>query len=122
MATNITAIAPRWGIGTQRPATAIGEDYPLAWSRGIINVVESRIYPGRYSMELLKRDVAAAVRDVITTKKILPEPDVPTPEAIERAGKFVSPGAVRVEKELPPSLKHYHDELVFGLRIMRKQR
>ena len=118
----VNALLRDGAIGTQRPATAIGEDYPLAWSRGIINVVESRIYPGRYSMELLKRDVASAVRDVITTNKILPTPDVPSPEDIERAGRFVSPGAVRVEKELPPALKHYHDELIFGLRIMKKKR
>lgn len=118
----VNALLRDGAIGTQRPATAIGEDYPLAWSRGIINVVESRIYPGRYSMELLKRDVASAVKDVISTQKILPEPDVPSPEAVERAGKFVSPGAVRIEKELPPALKHYHDELIFGLRIMRKKR
>ena len=73
-------------------------------------------------MELLKRDVVSAVKDVITTKKILPTPDLPSPEDVERAGRFVSPGAVRVEKELAPSLKHYHDELVFALRIMKKKR
>ena len=85
----VNALLRDGAIGTQRPATAIGEDYPLAWSRGIINVVESRVYPGRYSMELLKRDVASAVRDVITTKKILPTPDLPSPEpSSARAGSY----------------------------------
>jgi hypothetical protein len=72
-------------------------------------------------MELLKQDVASAVRDVISSQKILPTPKTPSAADIQRAGQFVSPGAVRVEKELPPELKHYHDELVFGLRIMKKK-
>jgi hypothetical protein len=118
----VNALLRDGAIGTQKPATAIGEDYPLAWSRGIINVVESRLYPGRYSMELLKRDVATAVKDVISTRKILPTPNTPSACEIERAGRFVSPGAVRVEKELPPELKRCHDELVFGLRIMKRRR
>lgn len=118
----VNALLREGAIGMQKPATAIGEDYPLAWSRGIINVVESRVHPGRYSMELLKHDVVSAVRDVILHQKILPTPRTPTAADIERAGRFVSPGAVRVEKELPPELKHYHDELVFGLRIMKKRR
>jgi len=118
----VDALLREGAIATQRPATAIGEDYPLPWSRGIINVVESRVYPGRYSMELLKHDVVSAVRDVISSQVILPTPQTPTAADIERAGRFVSPGAVRVEKELPPELKRCHDELVFGLRIMRKRR
>jgi hypothetical protein len=118
----VNALLRDGAIGAQKPATAIGEDYPLAWSRGIINVVESRIYPGRYSMELLKRDVASAVKDVLSTQKILPTPNTPSADDIERAGRFVSPGAVRVEKELPPELKQCHDELVFGLRIMKRRR
>jgi len=118
----VNALLRDGAIGTQTPATAIGEDYPLAWSRGIINVVESRVHPGRYSMELLKQDVASAVRDVLTSQKVMPTPSTPSAGDIERAGKFVSPGAVRVEKELPPELKRFHDELVFGLRIMKKRR
>ena len=72
-------------------------------------------------MELLKQDVASAVRDVVSNQKILPTPKTATEADIERAGRFVSPGAVRVEKELPPELRSCHDELVFGLRIMRKR-
>ena len=41
---------------------------------------------------------------------------------IERAGQFISPGAVRVEIELPPALKSCQDELIFGLRTMRRKR
>lgn len=109
-------------IGVEKPVRAIGEDYPLVWSRGIINVVESRLHPGRYSMELRKRDIATAVRDVLLAQRILPTPKAHTAEAVEKARKFISPGAVRVEKELPPELKRYHDELVFGLRTLRKGR
>lgn len=118
----VNALLRDGAIGSQKPATAIGEDYPLAWSRGIINVVESRVHPGRYSMELLKRDVASAVKDVLSTQKLLPTPSAPSAADIERAGRFISPGAVRVEKELPTELKQCHDDLVFGLRIMRKRR
>jgi hypothetical protein len=118
----VNALLRDGAVGVQKPVQAIGEDYPLVWSRGIINVVESRIYPGRYSMELLKRDIASAVRDVLIAQKILPRPKTPTAEEVERAGRFVSPGAVRVEKELPPELRKYHDELIFGLRTMRKRR
>jgi hypothetical protein len=73
-------------------------------------------------MELLKTDIASAVRDVLLAQKILPTVKTPSDEEIERAGRFVSPGAVRVEKELPAELKRYHDELVFGLRTMRRKR
>jgi len=118
----VNALLRDGAIGIEKPVRAIGEDYPLVWSRGIINVVESRIYPGRYSMELLKADVASAVRDVLSAQKILPSPKTHTAEEVERAGRFVSPGAVRVERELPPELRKYHDELVFGLRTMRKRR
>jgi len=85
-------------VGVIKPATAIGQDYPLALSRGIVNIVESRVYPGRFSMELMKKDVAEAVRDVLVQKVILPEQQPPTAEEVERAGNFVSPSAVRVEK------------------------
>ena len=109
-------------IGARKPATAIGEDYPLALSRGIVNIVESRIYPGRYSMELMKRDVAQAVSEVLEQHTILPTENVPTEDEVERAGQFISPGAVRREIELPPALKAYQDELIFGLRTMRRKR
>ena len=72
-------------------------------------------------MELLKRDVAQAVQEVIKQNVILPTGSTPTDEDIERAGKFISPLAIRVEKELPPNLKKCHDELVFGLRSMRRR-
>src|SRR5579884_4302354 len=59
-------------IATVRPTTAIGQDYPLALSRGIVNVIESPRYPGRYSMELLKTDVALAVKEVLDHQSFLP--------------------------------------------------
>jgi len=117
----INALLRDGAIGITRPATAIGEDYPLALSRGIVNVVESRIYPGRYSMELLKRDVAEAVSEVLVQRSILPSGSVPTDEEVQRAGQFISPSAVRVENQLPASLMACHDELIFGLRTMRRK-
>jgi len=119
----VNALLRDKSIGASKPATAIGEDYPLALSRGIVNIVESRTYPGRYSMELLKDDVASAVKDVIASSKILPVPTEPSADEIQRAGqRFISPGAVRAERELPSELKKHHDELVFQLRTMRRGR
>jgi hypothetical protein len=117
----VNALIRDGAIGVQKPATAIGQDYPLALSRGIVNIVESRLYPGRYSMELLKFDVAGAVKDVLQQHAILPKETLPTEEELKRAGQFISPTAVRVEVELPASLKRYHEEIVFGLRTMRRK-
>jgi len=100
----VNALLRDGAIGTTRPATAIGYDYPLALSRGIVNVVESKIYPNRYSMELLKTDVAIAVGEVLQESAFLPTGRVPSAEEVARAGMFTSPGAVRVEKKLPKKL------------------
>ena len=123
-------INPRWivnklveegEIATQKPATAIGEDYPLALSRGIVNIVESPRYPGRYSMELLKTDVAVAVQEVLSHQTILPAGGAPSQEELERAGQFISPSAVRADVQLSDALKKHHDELVHGLRSTRRK-
>ena len=118
----VNALIRDGAIGVQTPATAIGEDYPLALSRGIVNIVESKIYPGRYSMELLKVDVAVAVREVLKDNVILPQERNPTEEELDRAGQFLSPSAVRVETELPTALKECHEEMIFNLRTMRSKR
>jgi hypothetical protein len=118
----VNALIRDGAIGVQTPATAIGEDYPLALSRGIVNIVESKLYPGRYSMELLKTDVAVAVREVLTDNTILPQESIPTQEELDRAGQFLSPSAVRVDTQLPPVLKQCHEEMVFNLRTMRSKR
>lgn len=119
----VNALIRDGAIGTVRPATAIGTDYPLALSRGIVNIVESRIYPGRYSMELMKLDVAEAVRDVLDQNAILPTQETPSAKDLERAGQFfTSPDAVRVETELPNELKVCQEEIIFGLRTMRRDR
>ena len=119
----VNALLRDGAIGTVTPATAIGTDYPLALSRGIVNIVESRIHPGRYSMELMKVDVAEAVRDVLDKNAILPAHESPSPKDLERAGQFyVSPDAVRVETGLPDELKACQEEIIFGLRTMRRDR
>jgi hypothetical protein len=117
----VNALLRDGAIGVRTPATAIGEDYPLALSRGIVNIVESKIYPGRYSMELLKGDVVEAVGDVLEHQTLLPTEKAVTDEDIEKAGRFISPKSLRVQTELPAGLKECHDELVFGLRTMRKR-
>lgn len=110
-------------IGSSRPATNIGTDYPLALSRGIVNIVESRIHPGRYSMELMKVDVAEAVRDILDKDVILPSQEKPSADDLEKAGQiFTSPHAVRVETELPNELREWQEAIIFSLRTMRKGR
>jgi hypothetical protein len=118
----VNALIRDGAIGVQKPATAIGEDYPLALSRGIVNIVESKIYSGRYSMELLKVDVAVAVREVLQQNAILPQDAVPSQEDLDRAGRFLSPSAVRVETELPQTIRRFHEEMIFSLRTMRSKR
>ena len=119
----VNALIRDGAIGTGRPATAIGTDYPLALSRGIVNIVESRIYPGRYSMELMKFDVAKSVRDVLEQNAILPTQERPSAKDLERAGQFfTSPDAVRTETELPAELKMCQEEIIFSLRTMRRDR
>jgi hypothetical protein len=108
-------------IATAKPVTAIGQDYPLALSRGIVNVVESPRHPGRYSMELLKTDVAVAVKEVLDHQVILPTGVAPSQEDLDRAGQFISPNIVRAGVQLSDALKKHHDELVHGLRTMRRK-
>jgi hypothetical protein len=72
-------------------------------------------------MELLKHDVANAVKDVLEQHALLPKETVPTDEDVERAGQFMSPTAVRIETELPESLRKDHEELIFALRTTRRR-
>ena len=74
-------------------------------------------------MELMKVDVAEAVRDVLDKNAILPTHESPSSKDLERAGQFfVSPDAVRVETGLPDELKACQEEIIFSLRTMRKDR
>jgi hypothetical protein len=118
----VNALLREGTIGVVRPATAIGTDYPLPLSRGIVNIVESRMYPGRYSMELMKIDVAEAVRDVLVYKALPPSFKQPSDEDLQRVGQFSSPATVRVETELPENLQKMHEELIFNLRTLRKRK
>lgn len=106
-------------IAVTNPATAIGEDYPLALSRGIIDVVESRMHPGRYSMHLRKRDVAEAVRDVMEQHTIMPRVRIDS-QVATKTGTFFSPASIRCQTDLPPALRQFQDSLAFELRTMRR--
>jgi hypothetical protein len=113
----VNALIQRGQVG---PATAIGEDYPLPLARGIVSIAESRLYPGRYFMELRKQDIAEAVRDILDQNIILPAGDVNTTEALEKPGAFRSPEEVRLRKHLPRELEIIRDSLAFDLRTLRK--
>jgi hypothetical protein len=113
----VNALISRGQVG---PATAIGQDYPLPLARGIVSIAESRIHPGRFFMELMKRDVAEAVRDILDQNVVLPVGDVESPEMLERTGQFTSPEVTRVKRQLPAELVEARDALAFELRTYRK--
>ena len=117
----VNALVRDGAIAVQKPVRAIGQDYPLALSRGIINVVESPRHPGRFSMEVVKADVAEAVRDVLQQNRFLPKETEISAQELERAGHFISPSAVRADLKLDKVLRRHHDEIVFGLRTLRRK-
>jgi hypothetical protein len=117
----VNALVRDGAIAVEKPVRAIGQDYPLALSRGIINVVESPRHPGRFSMELVKTDVAEAVRDVLRQDRFLPKEKEISAQELERAGHFVSPSAVRADLKLDKVLRKHYDEIVFGLRTLRRK-
>lgn len=108
--------------GQVGPATAIGDDYPLPLVRGIVNITESRLYPGRFYMELRKKDVAEAVSDVLSQNAILPVGDIAVPEILQKGGgSFYSPLQIRSKKTLPKNLIEARDNMAFDLRTYRKR-
>jgi hypothetical protein len=110
--------------GSVGPASAIGQDYPMPLSRGIVSIVQSKIYPDRYHMELRKDDVAKAVREVLSTKGILPIPinDAEISQKLKQKGQFVSVEQIRSTTVLPPEMEQERDSLAFSLRTHRKGR
>jgi hypothetical protein len=110
--------------GSVGPASAIGHDYPMPLARGIVSIVESRIQPGRFHMELRKEDVAETVRDVLHTNGILPTPirDEEIAQKFKQQGNFVSTEQLRVKKPLPSELEQERDSLAFSLRTHRRGR
>jgi hypothetical protein len=107
--------------GEVGPATAIGEDYPLPLARGIVSIVESRLYAGRFHMQLRKTDVAEAVRDILEQSAILPEQPSITGDELGTTGDYFPPEVARIEKQLPTQLKRAADALAFELRTHRKR-
>jgi hypothetical protein len=107
--------------GEVGPATAIGEDYPLPLARGIVSIVESRLYTGRFHMQLRKTDVAEAVRDILEQSAILPEQPSVSADQLGTTGEYFAPEVVRIEKQLPTELKRAADALAFELRTHRKR-
>lgn len=115
----VGALISRGEVG---PATAIGEDYPLPLARGIVNITESRMQPGRFFMELRKTDVAESVRDVLEQNVILPAGEMPTPEILQSSGgTFQPPEHTRMRRQLPSELLEARDSLAFELRTYRKR-
>jgi hypothetical protein len=107
--------------GEVGPATNIGSDYPLPLSRGIVSIVESRIRPGRFHMQLRKEDVGKSVLNILQQGTIL-ESSGDVPEGlIGPTGQYQSPETVRVSRKLPSKLQRATDELAFELRSYRKR-
>lgn len=103
------------------PATNIGSDYPLPLSRGIVSIVESRISPGRFHMQLRKEDVGKSVLSILQQGTILESPGDPPEGILGPTGQYQSPETVRVSRKLPSKLQRATDELAFELRSYRKR-
>jgi len=108
--------------GEVGPATAIGSDYPLPLSRGIVSIVESRINPGRYHMQLRKEDVAKSVLEILQQGTVLGTSGEPNGELLGTGGQYQSPETLRVARKLPSKLQKATEELAFELRSHRKKR
>lgn len=104
-------------------ATAIGEDYPLPMTQGIVSVVPDPQKPGQYYLNLEKEDVAEAVRDVLSENhSIVPDSTVPYAKALEKVAAYESPDAVRVRTRVSPGLLASQEALMFQLRSQRPRR
>jgi len=47
------------------PATAIGQDYQILEYKRVVEIVQDKQYPGRFSMRLLKKDVGEIALKVL---------------------------------------------------------
>jgi hypothetical protein len=104
----LRALVRRGSVG---PASSIGTDYPVIASMGIVNIVENPALPGRYSMELVKVDVAQPVLDMIGgdhSEDANEQPDL----TMEGGFTFQPPEAARVE-ELKESIAELRDYIIF---------
>lgn len=108
--------------GEVGPATAIGSDYPLPLSRGIVSIVESRIRPGRFHMQLRKKDVAQSVLEILEQGTILDSHAQVDEGLWGTSGQYQAPETVRVARKLPSKLQKVTDELAFELRSHRMKR
>jgi len=70
------------------PATAIGQDYQMLETRGVIRVKPSQQYAGRFRMKLLKKDVGELALKVITSGDISTDalPNLPSASIIRYTG------------------------------------
>ncbi len=108
--------------GEVGPATAIGSDYPLPLSRGIVSIVESRINPGRFHMQLRKEDVAKSVLEILDLGTVIGHPQETEGGLWGASGQFQAPETLRVARSLPPRLQRATDALAFQLRSHRRNR
>lgn len=108
--------------GEVGPASAIGSDYPLPLSRGIVSIVESRLYPGRYHMQLRKEDVARSVLEILAQGTVVGKGHDSAEELLSTTGQYQAPESLRIARKLPTKLQSVTDELAFELRSHRKNR
>ena len=113
----VSKLISRGEIG---PASAIGSDYPMPLSRGIVSIVESRIKPGRFHMQFRKKDVAQSVLDMLEQGSVLASPEEADDRLLGTTGQYHSPELVRINQKLPSTLQNVQDELAFLLRSHRK--
>lgn len=104
---------------TRRPHSANGTDYVLLERRGIIRVEPSSMYPGRYYMVLLRKDVAQEALKVLSSPKynINDSDDSNEVNSILSQTSFESPEECRMKMAEPTEdIKEAMDHLTRTLR------
>ena len=97
--------------GTVGPATAIGEDYRVLETKGVIRVMKARPYG--YTMKLQKKDIGEMALKVLTTGEAASNNAVERPLPGRMTG-YSGPERTRTEfrqKQTPPSKRMTQDVL-----------
>ena len=107
------------GGGEVGPATAIGEDYRVLETKGVIRVM--RAVPYGYTMKLLKRDVGEMALKVLTTGEAASTDQVDRPLPGKMTG-YSGPEKTRSDfrqKQVPAS-KRMTEDVLQALRTQGK--
>jgi hypothetical protein len=105
--------------GTVGPATAIGTDYVLLEKAGIVKVIRSSNYPGRYYMTLIKDDTARRAREVLTQGTVSGLDDSKL-ESLLSPNTLTNPEQNRLKMGTIPPRAKFAEEALF--KVMRREK